>query len=215
LRVACQIWLSGQLACWQRRAVMELAPATVQCMPDRLRRRPKVVLRRVQEVAGHKIGEDTWYTAIVDWILVGRASVPNASSTPLAALHVASVPTWIACQWRTKLLFSSRPGEPPTLLQFWPPEALDPAEQDEWQPLVRKAVPQITTPQFPDFATAFSAAFPADVPSGGPLALLITATALMTFAKKRRDGSIAGSSDNLLDGLGDTPGNSDPPDSST
>jgi hypothetical protein len=162
---------------------------------------PKVVLRRVQDVAGHKIGEDAWYTAIVDWILVGLASVPNASSTPLTA-HLVSVPTWVACQWQTKLLFSSRPGEPPVLLQHWPPESLDAAEQDEWEPLVRKAVPQITT-RFPD------------LPTGGPWwALLILAIAYMVSAKKTRDGSVAGSPGNLFDALSDTPEDDDPLDSS-
>ncbi|MGA2830507.1 MAG: PIN domain-containing protein [Streptosporangiaceae bacterium] len=161
--------------------------------------KPKAVLRRVQDVAGHKIGEDAWYTAIVDWILVGMATVPSASSTPLVP-HTVSVPTYIACQWRTKLLFSSRPGEPPTLLQYWPPESLAAAEQDEWQPLVRKAVPQFTTPQFPD------------IPSGSPLALaFLAAFVIMEFARKRREGSTTANSGNLFDALGDTPEDDDLP----
>ena len=40
-----QIWSSGLLACWQRRVVMALAPATVQCMPDSLRRWPMTALQ--------------------------------------------------------------------------------------------------------------------------------------------------------------------------
>jgi hypothetical protein len=134
--------------------------------------------------------------------MVGLASIPNASTTPLTA-HLVTVPTWIACQWRTKLLFSSKPGEPPTLLQNWPPESLDAAEQDEWEPLVGKAVPQITTPKFPD------------IPAGNPWwALLFLAIAYMASAKKTRDGSVAGSPGNLFDALGDTPGDDDPLDSS-
>lgn len=161
---------------------------------------PRVVLRRVQDAAGHKIGEDAWYTAIVDWILVGPASVPNASSTPLTA-HLASVPTWIACQWRTKLLFSTRAGEPPVLLAYWAPQSLDPADQDEWQPLVRKAVPQITTPKFPDFG-------------GNPWVLAFFAALCVAAAWKSRDGSVAASPGNLLDALGSTPEDDDPRDSS-
>ena len=53
---------------------------------------PEVVLRRVRDAASHKIGGDAWYTAIVDWILTGMASVPGADSAavePLAVLAVA------------------------------------------------------------------------------------------------------------------------------
>jgi hypothetical protein len=162
---------------------------------------PKVVLRRLQDVAGHKIGEDAWYTAVVDWILAGRASIPSATSAPLAPQF--SVPAWIACQWRTKLLFSNRPGEPPTLLQYWPPESLDATEQDEWAPLVRKAVPHITIPQFPD------------ITSGSPLALAtLAAIAFMAFASKKREGSTAGNPANLSGAMGDSPGSGDPLDPS-
>jgi hypothetical protein len=135
---------------------------------------PKAVLHRVKDVAGHKIGDDSWYTAIVDWILVGRALVPNSGTTPLAP-QVVSVPRWIACQWRTKLLFSGRPEEPPTLLQYWPPQSLDPSERDEWQPLVRKAAPQITDLQFSDMAST-------------PLGMaLLLAGLLWVFTKAKQD----------------------------
>jgi hypothetical protein len=40
-------------------------------------REPRAVLRRVQDIAGHKIGEESWYTATVDWILVGQSSPPS------------------------------------------------------------------------------------------------------------------------------------------
>src|SRR5512135_3172317 len=45
LRRAFQIWSSGLLACWQRRVVMALAPATVQCMPESLSRWPMTALQ--------------------------------------------------------------------------------------------------------------------------------------------------------------------------
>lgn len=104
---------------------------------------PQVILRRVQDASGHKIGEDAWYTAIVDWILVGTASAAGTLTTSPPGYSLPA-PRLIACQWRTKLLFSNRPGEPPTLLQYWPPRPLDPAEQDEWQPLIQKATPPLT-----------------------------------------------------------------------
>jgi hypothetical protein len=118
-------------------------------------REPRAILRRVQDIAGHKIGEESWYTATVDWILVGQPSPPvsvSSGRTPLT-LVVHSAPDWIACQWQTRLLFTSKPGERLTILQYSDPESLDPAERDEWEPLVRKAAPQITvTGQLPDIA---------------------------------------------------------------
>src|SRR5207244_1947053 len=45
LRAAYQIWSSGRLACSQRSVAMALAPATVQCMPDSLRRCPMTALQ--------------------------------------------------------------------------------------------------------------------------------------------------------------------------
>lgn len=134
---------------------------------------PKAVLRRVRDVTGHKIGEDEWYTATVDWILVGLASVPSSSSTTLTTPYVVSVPRWIACQWKTKLLFSSKPGELPNLLQSELPESLDANEQDEWEPLVRKATPQITTSQLSDI-------------SSSPLASAILAAALIWYSMKNK-----------------------------
>lgn len=107
---------------------------------------PKAVLRRVSDVTGHKIGEDTWYTAAADWILAGLAPTRPLQSYPmeleLPLTHPAGL-TWVACQWRTKLLFSNKPGEPPALLQSWSPQSLDPAQRDEWQPLAEKAMSQL------------------------------------------------------------------------
>lgn len=44
LRGRCQIWLSGMLACSQRRAVMASAPRMVQCCPASLSRWPMTAL---------------------------------------------------------------------------------------------------------------------------------------------------------------------------
>jgi PIN domain-containing protein len=142
-------------------------------------REPRAVLRRVQDIAGHKIGEESWYTATVDWILVGQSSPPVSASpvrTP-PALVLAPAPTWIACQWRTRLLFTSKPGERLTILQYSDPESLDPAERDEWEPLVRKAAPQITvTAPLPEVA-------------GSPVGLAILAGFAIWGLVKKKPGS--------------------------
>lgn len=201
--------LAAQTGPWAGNAVQDflsqLAPADTypQINWSTLVSEPQVVLRRVRDVAGHKIGEDAWYTAIVDWILVGLAAVPGATSSALASrTFPVAVPTRIACQWRTKLLFSNRPEEPPVLLQYWPPEPLDPAEQDEWQPLIQKAMPQRTTPQlFTDFPTG-----------SGPWALaMIAMFAIMTLTKKRREGDAAENPANLFDASGGTQAEDDDP----
>lgn len=154
---------------WEGNAVQAYAylplPAADAYQPVRWAtwaREPRAVLRRVQDIAGHKIGDESWYTATVDWILVGQSSPLSASPvhTP-PALALAPAPTWIACQWQTRLLFTSKPGERLTILKYSDPESLDPAEKDEWEPLVRKVAPQITvTAQLPEIA-------------GGPLGLAI------------------------------------------
>jgi hypothetical protein len=97
---------------------------------------PKAFLRRVHEVSGHRIGEEEWYTATVDWILVGYATRPATTSLSLPAASLTENAGRIACQLRSRLLFSSKPGETPTFLQFWPPTALDPAEMADWEPRV-------------------------------------------------------------------------------
>ncbi len=99
----------------------------------------RVVLRSVQDVAGHKIGEDSWYTATADWILVTRDTSPY---TAALAEVLAPRPALNAFQWRSRLLFSSNPGEGLTFLRHRPVQALDPSARAEWEPLVREALPQ-------------------------------------------------------------------------
>ncbi|MFH8219604.1 PIN domain-containing protein [Streptomyces sp. NPDC018057] len=103
---------------------------------------PNAILRRVSDVSGHQIGEEEWYTATVDWILVGIALRPPTVVTSTAFTN-ATVGQ-VACQWRTKLLFSSKQGEVPTILQSLPPEALDPEEKADWEPLVHKGMAPMT-----------------------------------------------------------------------
>ncbi|AKL68116.1 PIN domain-containing protein [Streptomyces sp. Mg1] len=127
---------------------------------------PKAFLRSVREVSGHRIGEEEWYTATVDWILVGYATRPATASLsiPTAAENTGR----IACQLRTRLLFSSKPGESPTVLQFWPPAALDPEEMAEWEPLVLEKMS-------------------ASAASTAPLAMLLAMLAV-SFFKNRSKG---------------------------
>ena len=56
LRAGFQIWSSGLLACWQRSVVIALAPATVQCMPDCLRRWPTTALQPDPRLRSRRTG---------------------------------------------------------------------------------------------------------------------------------------------------------------
>lgn len=98
---------------------------------------PSAYPRGVQDVEGHKIGDEEWYSATVDWILVGFANRPPVVS-PSAPL--VKTPTPVACQLRTRLLFSSKSDEAITVLQYFAPTALDPAEKAAWEPLVLKGL---------------------------------------------------------------------------
>ena len=201
--------LAAEPGSWEGNAIQNFLPGLVPGETYRPVRwstwvsEPRAVLRRVRDVAGHKIGGDAWYTATIDWILVGTAAVPTADSMPMVT-HPMSVPTRIACQWRTKLLFSNRAAEPPTLLSYWAPEALDAAEQDDWQPLVRKAAPNISlqSPSIP----------------GSPVGVaLVVAWLLYTMfaGKNKPDGNIFGVSGDASGGVVDAPESDDPPDCST
>ena len=130
---------------------------------------PKAVLRGIKEVSGHRIGMEEWYTATVDWILVGFATRPGFAT---AAAAQTEMPAQIACQWRTKLLFSSKQGENPTILQNWPPTTLDPAERAEWEPLVQEALSSTRN-------------------TAGALGLLLAAL-LLSFAKHKAEGITMG-----------------------
>jgi hypothetical protein len=177
--------LDAQHGLWSGNAVQAILPGltTADAYPQvnwsTWSNEPKVILRRVHDAAGHKIGEDAWYTATVDWILVGMATVPVGTVSTTLAPRGLPVPTRVACQWRTKLLFSDKQGELPTLLQHWPPRALDPAEQAEWQPLVQKAMPQFAVSQFTDI--------PANMPSLAYLVALAIA-AIASWKKDSPDG---------------------------
>lgn len=177
--------LAAQPGLWGGNAVQAFLPEVVpaggypQVNWSTWASEPKMVLRRVRDAAGYEIGDDAWYTATVDWILVGLASVPGGTVSTSLTPRGMTIPVRVACQWRTKLLFSNRPGDSPTLLQSWPPHSLDPAEQDQWQPLVRKAMPQLALPQL------------SDIPRGvAPLVFLVALGLAAIFGRKndRPDG---------------------------
>ena len=95
---------------------------------------PSAVVRSVSEVSGHKIADAEWYTATVDWILVGIVQ----PSMVLFRRDISAI-TRIACEWRTKVLFGT--GETPKLriVDFGEPKALDPQDRAEFQPLIESA----------------------------------------------------------------------------
>ena len=129
---------------------------------------PTAVLRRVSGASGHEIGEEKWYTATVDWILVGLAT---RSIVTLTSASTGPGFSRTACQWRTKLLFSTKEGEAPTLLKYWSAEALDLSEREQWEPLLQKSTaPALSSRPFELLATALftiaASQYRADKPSG-------------------------------------------------
>jgi hypothetical protein len=101
---------------------------------------PSTVIRRVSESAGHRIGGSEWYTATVDFILVGIVQpVASISSIFNPVQGDISAVVQIACQWRAKVLFSVGQHPEFTLVEWSRPKAVDPREQAEVQPLIDKA----------------------------------------------------------------------------
>lgn len=103
---------------------------------------PTAVVHSVTNGSAHKIGDAEWYTATVDWILVGLASLAAISyfERSLIRPEDTSAVTQLACQWRTKVLFSV--GENPELaiVESDTPRALDVNDRDTLQPLIEKGL---------------------------------------------------------------------------
>lgn len=106
---------------------------------------PTAVLRRVSGASGHEIGSEKWYTATVDWVLVGFAIRPLSPGLATASSILPAGFSQTACQWRTKLLFSAESEKAPTLLQYGAAEALNPDEKAEWEPLLQKTLPPFSS----------------------------------------------------------------------
>ncbi|MEV6781182.1 PIN domain-containing protein [Streptomyces sp. NPDC051098] len=92
---------------------------------------PNASLLGVADAVGYEIDGEKWYTATVDWLLLGISAISPDVLIPTACASELTV-----CQWRTKLLFSTRNGDTPTVLEWEPPQSLDPAEREAWQPLL-------------------------------------------------------------------------------
>jgi hypothetical protein len=98
---------------------------------------PTATVRHIGEMSGHKIGGEEWYTATVDWILTGYA-VPGPQTEILAPPDYRLI--LMGCQWQTKILFSTRGGESLSIIEYDQPAALEPGDQEEWEPLLNKTM---------------------------------------------------------------------------
>jgi hypothetical protein len=123
---------------------------------------PSAVLRRIVHAWGHKIDDEEWYTAVVDWIMVGIAS-----SYPLDAMTADLTISQVWCEWRTKVLFSTREGEVPEIVDYEAPKALDPSDQAELRPLIAEAMasPNEQAVQVGQALAAFAAALAKAMPT--------------------------------------------------
>lgn len=81
---------------------------------------PDAEILRISDVTGHRIEQDTWYTATTDWVLSGL--VARADNQSIRR---------VSCVWTLKILFSTRDDdEPPTLLGIDDPRLPDPNDHD-------------------------------------------------------------------------------------
>jgi predicted nucleic acid-binding protein len=99
---------------------------------------PSAIIRGVTNGSAHKIGAAEWYTATVDWLLIGstsQAAITYANSGTIRPedVHVM-VP--IACQWQTKILFNAGANPKLTIVESRIATRLDPADRDALQPLL-------------------------------------------------------------------------------
>ena len=95
---------------------------------------PSAIVRNVSEASGHKIVDAEWYTATVDWILVGLTQ-------PATSIYKRNIPVIVqtACQWRTKVLYSADKDQKLAIVDFEKPRGLDLNDRAELLPLVEKA----------------------------------------------------------------------------
>jgi hypothetical protein len=102
---------------------------------------PSVIVRDVTEASGHRIGDEEWYTAAVDWILVGLTQPvsPVYGSVDISAI----MPT--ARQWHTKILFSTGQDRKLAIVDFETPKAFNPNDRSELEPLIAQAMTPVSS----------------------------------------------------------------------
>jgi hypothetical protein len=116
---------------------------------------PSAAIRNVSRGSGHKIGDSEWYTATVDWLLVGLVT-----TTAISYFSSTDVPpaARIACQWRTKILFSVGENLQLTIVEDEKPTALDANDRAELEPLIERglsASADQTSPAMSGFISQF------------------------------------------------------------
>jgi hypothetical protein len=96
---------------------------------------PLTSLLSVADVSGHRIGDEHWYTAEVDWLCVGPAYVLPAY--PQTGIEL------VACQWRTRVLLSGSASDRITLLSS---VSTSPLEDATAQEEIRVAMRRLWSP---------------------------------------------------------------------
>ena len=93
---------------------------------------PIAVIRNISGISGHKIGDNEWHTATVDWILVGI-------TYPVDKFQLGGM-VRTACQWSIKVLFSTGEDRKLSIVDFENPKALDSNNRADIQPLLDEAM---------------------------------------------------------------------------
>ncbi|MFE2077299.1 PIN domain-containing protein [Streptomyces misionensis] len=92
---------------------------------------PDAALFAVSNVTGHKIGDNVWFVADVQWLLwgVARCYAPNLETAP------------VACIWATRVLMTTSGVERPAIVSDRPiVRRLLPEERDKWEPVIEAAI---------------------------------------------------------------------------
>ncbi|MEQ6027626.1 PIN domain-containing protein [Streptomyces salinarius] len=92
---------------------------------------PDAELLAVSNVSGHKIGENIWFVADVEWLLWGVAQcfIPSRDVVPTA------------CIWETRVLMATSGAERPTIVSDRPViKRLLPEDRDRWEPVIDRAM---------------------------------------------------------------------------
>lgn len=99
---------------------------------------PSALIRSVGNGSGHRIGDHEWYTATVDWALIG--DVDSVLPVRLLGSPKAPMSGQIACQWHTKVLFSVGGNLEFTIVDYDSPTELDPDDRAVLQSLIDRSI---------------------------------------------------------------------------